>query len=176
MMMACGDAQSPATPTAVPTPAEREMAVAATAASTLDETPRAPATSRGYRAVNLSLPRLHHEGGLWHLDDRPLEYVPPEDRREEVVLQAKMVLDDSLPRRQRFWAAPHFDGCVDKHERRHRGHWVRVILPPGQSVQVTDQRLYIQGRLAASGPDGRMTFDAVAVQPQRSVVDPRLSR
>ncbi len=88
-----------------------------------------------------------------------------------MVLEAKMVLDDSLPRRRSFWAAPHYDGCVDRHARRHAVHWVRVVLPEGESVQVTDHRLFIQGVLAAPGEDGRLRFNAVSVQRQGAAVD-----
>lgn len=124
----------------------------------------------GYRPVDLTLKRLHHEGGLWHLGASPLEYVEGKDRQAEVVLEAKMVLDDSLPRRNRFWAAPHYDGCVDKHERLHKVHWVRVELPEGESVQVSDKRLYIQGRVGRTGDDGRVTFEATAVMLQHAAV------
>lgn len=128
-------------------------------------------TKRGFRPVDLELPRLHHEGGLWHLGFAPLGHVDGKDRTRQVVLEGKMVLDDSSPRRRRFWVAPHYDGCIDRHEKQHRPHWIEVQLPEGESIQVTDRRLFVQGRLAGGKTeDGQLRFEGVAVQLQRAAL------
>ncbi|MGM0577410.1 MAG: hypothetical protein ACQEXJ_16925 [Myxococcota bacterium] len=136
-----------------------------------EEVPTAPG-DRGWEPVDRSLPRLAHAGGLWRLGDEPLEYARGEARDREVLLEGKMVLDDSRPMRRAFWLAPHYDGCVDAHARFHRPHWIRVVLPDGDAVQVTDEDLQVQGRLAGEMEDGRLRFRATAVSPR----DARLER
>lgn len=126
-------------------------------------------TARGYGVVDLSLPRLRHEGGIWRTDGGPVPMSKTGAGGKRVLLEGKMILDDSLPRRRTFWVAPHYDGCVDKHERLHRPHWVEVTLPEGQSVQVSDQPLYIEGVARRAGSE-RLTFDAVTVQLQAAVI------
>lgn len=127
----------------------------------------------GWRPVDETLPRVTFGGGVWRLEGEGVDDVSALAGRK-LLLQAKMVLDDSVPQRRGFWVTPNHDGCVDRHEAQHRGHWIRVEVVDGPAVRVTDQLLLLEGTFADS--DGRTRLEATRVWPLGMPVRPSDAR
>ncbi|MFT5435305.1 MAG: hypothetical protein ACI9OJ_006022, partial [Myxococcota bacterium] len=125
-------------------------------------------TDRGYRTVNRDLPRIGWDGQAWapvgdHAGDALADWVD-----QPVILEGRMALDGSSAYRRSFRMVHQYDGCVFKDHRDHTADIVHVQLPEGQSVQVTDKSLEVEGVLKqVELPSGavRLEFDGSAVAP-----------
>jgi hypothetical protein len=120
----------------------------------------------GYRETRRDLPEIEFRGGRWRAVADPQAGLRALVGAR-VVVTGRMLLDEPAPYRQRFTLVGPFSGCVDAYHDRHAHDAILVVLPEGETVQVTDEDLRVEGTLAAHpGPGGGpgLRLDATAVE------------
>ena len=131
-------------------------------------------TDRGYRPIDPNLPRVGWDGQSWTPVGREAGAGLEEFFEQTVIIEGRMALDGSSPYRESFRMVHSFDGCVFKDHREHTDDIIHVTLPSGQSVQVTDKPLEVQGVLRMSRNaqgEPRLTLQATAVSTAKPPPD-----
>lgn len=143
-------------------------------ASEQDAPPRERHAELGFSATDPSLPLLVHDDTGWRPEVSSDVAEVSALRGRRVRLSGKMVLGGSAPRRAAFMLLPGYDGCVAAEHPGDAYDAVEIVLSPGQTLQVTDARLRIDGVLrlvATGGGPPRLRLDDAHVALDRPVLD-----
>lgn len=141
----------------------RGALLAVLAAACGDTAPPAPAPASspypddpGYVLVDRTLPRLRFQGQWFRRvgDGEPEAVSLRELAGQRVILEGKMLLEDTEPYPDRFLLGPAYPGCAhpDLHELEKAV--IDVSLPTGRRVMVTDRLLWVEGTLEPSAEAG----------------------